>query len=173
MKRLLLLSSLVLCIGFSSPGQQINTLSYNETEGSPAASLKDIEWIAGHWQGEAFGGITEEIWSPPLGNSMMCAFKLVVDGKIKFYEITTITEENGSLMLRLKHFNANLKGWEEKDVTQDFKLVKVSEDKVYFNAFTFQRVSKNEINMYVLIEDNGKKNEIKFNYKRVDFKTTE
>lgn len=172
MKRLLILS-FMLGVGLSSPAQQMNTLSYNEMEGSPAASLIDIEWIAGLWRGEAFGGMTEEIWSPPLGNSMMCAFKLIVDGKINFYELTTITEENGSLILRLKHFHSNLKGWEDKDVTQDFKLVKVSEGKVYFDSFTFHRISKNEINMYVVMGGNGEKKELKFNYKRADFKTTE
>ncbi len=53
---------------------------------SPQATLQDIAWISGYWKGEAFGGITEEMWSNPLGNSMMFAFKLVVDDKVKFYE---------------------------------------------------------------------------------------
>ena len=144
-----------------------NTLFYNEAIGSPTASLTDISWIEGHWRGEAFGGIAEEIWGPPLGNSMMCVFKLVVDGDIIFYEIETISEENNSLILRLKHFNKHLKGWEEKNETIDFKLVKVDADKVYFDGFTFEKISKDEINMYVVIEDMGKKAETKFNYHRV------
>ena len=144
-----------------------NTLFYNEAIGSPTARLTDISWIEGHWRGEAFGGIAEEIWGPPLGNSMMCVFKLVVDGDVIFYEIETISEENNSLILRLKHFNKHLKGWEEKDETIDFKLVKVDADKVYFDGFTFEKISKDEINMYVVIEDMGKKAETKFNYHRV------
>lgn len=44
---------------------QSNTLQMMENQKSPTASLADAEWIAGHWRGEAFGGITEEIWSPP------------------------------------------------------------------------------------------------------------
>ncbi|MFZ1806315.1 MAG: DUF6265 family protein [Cyclobacteriaceae bacterium] len=145
-----------------------NTLSFNNEASSPKAALSDIDWIQGHWRGNAFGGITEEIWTPPLGNSMMCAFKLVVDNKIKFYEIVTITEEEGTLMLRLKHFHKDLKGWEEKDVTQDFRLIKVTKSQVYFEGFTFERLSKNEINMYVVLENQGEKSEeIKFNYNRV------
>ncbi|MEQ8423901.1 MAG: DUF6265 family protein [Cyclobacteriaceae bacterium] len=160
-----------LCVLFYSQmtlGQDhaTNTLQFTEGQESPKASLSDISWISGHWRGEAFGGITEEIWSDPLGNSMMCVFKSVIDGKVKFYELVTVTEENQTLMLRLKHFHSDLKGWEEKDVTVDFRLVKVTEDRVYFEAFTFERVSDDEINMYVVIGAKGKQTETRFNYKR-------
>ena len=59
-----------------------NTLFLEEGEKSPVSELNAIEWLAGYWQGEAFGGITEELWTPPLGGSMMGSFKLVVDGEI-------------------------------------------------------------------------------------------
>lgn len=149
--------------------QYANTLSYSEKEGSPKAELRQVEWIAGHWRGEAFGGIAEEIWTSPLGNSMMGAFKLVVDSKVAFYEIETIVEENGTLILRLKHFHGDLKGWEEKDETVDFRLVKIAKDKVWFDGFTIERVSDDEINMYVLIDNEGIAEEVKFNYKRVKY----
>ncbi|MEZ4945028.1 MAG: DUF6265 family protein [Cyclobacteriaceae bacterium] len=163
------ITTCLMAIAFSAFGQtHKNTLNFNEEAGSPKATLSNINWIQGHWQGNAFGGITEEIWTPPLGNSMMCAFKLVVEHQIKFYEITTITEEEGTLMLRLKHFHQDLKGWEEKNVTQDFRLVKVTENRVYFEGFTFEKISNNEINMYVVINDGeGQQNETRFNYKRV------
>ncbi len=51
-------------------------MSFTEGGNSPEATLEDVSWIAGHWKGEAFGGIAEEIWSPPLGDSMMFVFKL-------------------------------------------------------------------------------------------------
>ena len=77
----------------------------HETELEP--KLENIRWIAGNWKGEAFGGITEENWSEPSGGSMMATFKLISDGKVNFYEIETISEENNSLILRLKHFGNN------------------------------------------------------------------
>lgn len=143
-----------------------NTLKFDSYKSSPEASLSALDFITGHWQGEAFGGTTEEIWSPALGGSMMCVFKLVVEGKVLFYEICTITEENNTLMLRLKHFNGDLKGWEEKEETIDFRLVKVEKNKVYFDEFTFEKVSENEMNIYVVIQDGDEENEVKFNYKR-------
>ena len=75
---------------------QNNTLKFTENSVSPEAKLSDVSWIAGHWKGEAFGGITEEIWSPPLGDSMMFSFKLVVDQKVVFYEIVKSAKFEGA-----------------------------------------------------------------------------
>jgi hypothetical protein len=142
-----------------------NTLPFDSSLVSPAATLQDVAWVAGHWTGEAFGGITEEVWTAPLGGSMMCAFKLVVDGKIKFYELCTITEENNSLILKIKHFNSDLKGWEDKDKSAEFPLVKITKNRVYFDEFTFEKISADDINIYVVIKQkNGQQEEVKFNY---------
>ena len=156
---------LLLFVYIPSFGQ--NTISFTNNNPPPKASLSDVAWIAGHWMGEAFGGITEEIWSPPLGDSMMFVFKLVVEEKVAFYEVGHIRQEGETLILRLKHFNSNLTGWEEKDQTVDFKLVKLEGNRVYFDDFTFEKINESEINIYVVIEqENGSKEEVKFNYKK-------
>ena len=144
-----------------------NTLSYDSLAGSPNASIDQVSWVSGHWQGEAFGGIAEEIWSEPMGGSMMFVFRLVNDNKVSFYETGGIIEENGSLVLKLKHFDAQFHGWEEKDETVDFKLVKLEGNKAYFDDFTIEKISEDEINMYVLIGHEGEEEEVKFNYHRV------
>lgn len=148
-------------------GKFENTLRFDEAVGSPKADLGDVAWIAGHWRGEAFGGTAEEIWAPPLGDSMMAAFKVTVDGKVKFYELETIMEQGESLILKLKHFSSKLHGWEEKKETVDFKLVKVTDDKVYFDGMTFEKVSAEQMNVYVLTGDEGAEQETKFAYSRV------
>ena len=146
-----------------------NTLTFDSTNTiSPQAHISQIAWLAGHWQGEAFGGKTEEMWSAPDGGAMMGSFRLVADGIVKFYELQVIREVNETLELNLKHFNADMTGWEEKEKVVTFKLVKVEENKVFFEGFTIEKVSDNEINMYVLIgSKNEDGNETKFNYKRV------
>jgi len=134
---------------------------------SPKAKISDVAWISGTWKGEAFGGITEEIWSEPMGDSMMASFKLVAEGKVQFYEIEIIRELKESLILQLKHFNGDLKGWETKDDTVDFPLVKITKNNTYFDGMTFEKISDTEMNVYVLMhEKDGTTNEIKFNYKR-------
>lgn len=127
--------------------------------------LENIRWIAGNWKGEAFGGITEENWSEPSGGSMMATFKLINDGKVSFYEIETISEVNNSLLLRLKHFNNDLKGWETKDETVDFPLIRVTKNKAIFEGMIFESVDENNMIVYVAIEQkDGKTITIPFNY---------
>jgi hypothetical protein len=137
-----------------------NTLSFGVEKGSPKAVINDISWIAGSWRGEAMGGVTEELWSLPLAGSMMGSFKFITDGKVKFYEPELISEEAGTLILRLKHFHANLKGWEKKDETVEFRLVKITNKKVYFDNLTFEKVGENEMNIFVVIEDGEEKEEV-------------
>ncbi|MCX7551499.1 DUF6265 family protein [Xanthomarina sp. F2636L] len=154
--------SLIAYLGFS----QGQTIKFLENSTSPKANLDEVSWIQGYWLGEAFGGITEEFWSPPLGDSMMFSFKLVVDNKVVFYEIGGIRQVGETLLLQLKHFGNDFKGWEEKDETIDFKLVKIEKNKIYFDQFTFEKISENEMNLYVVISDQGQKEEVKFNYIR-------
>jgi len=143
-----------------------NTVSFDAATPSSAASIDQVSWIAGSWRGEAMGGLTEEVWSDPLGGSMMGSFKFLSEGKVKFYELQVISEVGNSLILRLKHFHSDMKGWEEKDETVDFKFVKIKGNKVYFDDLTFEMVGDNEMNVYVVIGSEGKEEEVKFNYKR-------
>jgi hypothetical protein len=144
-----------------------HTMSLKDGQSSPKATLTDINWLAGHWQGEAFGGITEEIWAPPLGGSMMGVFKLVSNDEVNFYEIMTIRETGGTILLQLKHFHSDLKGWETQDETVDFPLVKVTPEKVYFDDFTIERIDENTLHIYVVIESKtGEQSETLFSYTR-------
>lgn len=159
---------MLVCFNVLAEGKFPNLMFLDDKQQSPRANLTAVNWLTGHWRGEAFGGLIEEIWTPALGTSMMGAFKLVVEGQVQFYEIETISQVNDTLMFRLKHFNKDLTGWEEKDKTVDFKLVKVPDNKVYFNGLTLERINDNEINIYVAIEQEGNTKEEKFNYKRVE-----
>ena len=88
-----------------------------ELVGAVVAKIEDVAWIKGHWKGEAFGGNAEEIWSEHAVGAMMGMFRLTSDGKTSFYELMVIREVNNSLILQLKHFHHDMKGWEEKDQT--------------------------------------------------------
>ena len=136
-----------------------------ETDEKLAPKLENISWISGNWKGKAFGGITEENWSEPLGDSMMATFKLVTDNKVTFYEIEIIREVENTLILQLKHFHNDLKGWETKDETVDFPLREITANKVIFEGMTFEKISEKEMNIYVDIHnDNGTVDTVKFNY---------
>jgi len=132
-----------------------------------APKLKNISWISGNWKGEAFGGITEENWSEPLGNSMMATFKLVTDNKVTFYEIEIIRELESTLILQLKHFNNDLKGWETKDETIDFPLKEILPNKVIFEGMTFEKTGENTMSVFVDIhQEDGSIENVEFKYSK-------
>jgi hypothetical protein len=99
--------------------------------------VSQLSWIAGHWHGELWGGKLEEIWTATEGDCMMGMFRFVKDNKVKFYEFLTIEQESEGPVLKLKHFNRGLKGWEEKDVSIDFPLLSSTT-----NEAVFQRKEK-------------------------------
>lgn len=125
------------------------TLKLGPDGKSPPASIADMAWMAGHWTGEALGGQVEEIWSPPRGGVMMGMFRLSKGDKPSFYELMLLTDEGGSLKLRVKHFNPDMTGWEEKDKSVDFPLVAKSPDALHFQGLTFQRDGENLLTHYL------------------------
>lgn len=166
MKKITLLSIAFLMITSLSWAQTENCKILKQGQSSPEAKIDQLSWLVGHWKGEALGGVTEEIWSPAMEGAMMGSFRLVSKGVIKFYELMTITEEDNSLILRIKHFDSQLKGWEEKDESEEFKLVEAQANKLYFNGLTFEKVNADEINIYVIFDNKEGQEEMKFNYKK-------
>lgn len=129
--------------------------------------LEHISWISGIWKGEAFGGQTEEYWSMPSAGSMIGTFKLVNNNKVSFYEFLIIREIEDSLILQLKHFNEDLKGWETKDETVDFPLKEITQNKVIFGGITFEKINDNEMDVFVKMKQkNGTIETLKFNFKK-------
>ncbi len=168
MKNCILLA--VMFFVFGANAQQRVTehiMSFDKDSIAPNASLEEIAWISGNWKGKAFGGDVEENWTEPSGDSMMATFKLVKQGKVSFYEIEVIRQVNKTLILQLKHFNGDLTGWETKNETVDFPLVKITDEAVYFDGMTFEKLSENQMNVYVLMrQKDGKGTELKFEYKK-------
>jgi hypothetical protein len=124
MSRFLILFLLLAEAGVAQQRYTANTLTLGgESPGD--AGIGIMSWLAGHWKGEAFGGIGEEWWSSPLEGAMMGIYR-ASSPRFNFYEILTIYEQEGSLLLRLKHFNRDLTGWEEKDETIDFPFIRAT-----------------------------------------------
>jgi hypothetical protein len=122
-------------------GQSANsthTLRLDASAPRPAAKLTDIAWLEGHWAGTGFEAKVEEIWTGLDGRSLLGLFRLVQDGQPRVYEIITVVEEEGSLVMRLKHFNGALKGWEEKEKFVSFPLVKLEPHAAFFDGLTYR-----------------------------------
>lgn len=76
--------------------------------------LDQLDWLTGHWQGDGFGGSSEEIWSPARNGVMMGMFRHhKADGDLNFYEFFTIDADG----LKLKHFNPDMTGGKKRTNT--------------------------------------------------------
>ena len=132
-------------------------------------TLDDISWLAGRWQGEAFGGICEEAWEKPSGPGMVGTFKLIAEDKIKFYEIMTITPDSSGPVLKLKHFNADLTGWEEKDEVITFSFIEAGENKIKFDGISYELISTDELKITVdMKQADGNISQVVIDCRRID-----
>ncbi len=147
--------------------QTANTLRASAGAAGPPATLDQMKWLIGHWKGTGLGGVSEELWSEPAGGVMMGMYRLVISGKPSFYEFIHLAEENGSLVMKLKHFNADLTAWEEKDKFVTFRLVKIGANEAHFDGLTFRR-SVDRLQIFLALRDReGKVREEAFQLDRV------
>lgn len=117
------------------------------------ATIADIAWLTGEWTGTGLGGVSEETWSAPAAGGMIGMYRLLVDGKPSFYEFMNLVEENGSLVLKLKHFNPDLTGWEDKDKFVSFRLAKLAPNEAWFGGLTFRRLDANRMETFLAIRE--------------------
>lgn len=120
---------------------------------SPAAKIEVMAWLSGRWEGDGLGGFNEEIWSAPRDGVMMGMFRHLKQERTVFYEFLMFVEEKGSVVLKLKHFNPDFSGWEEKAAFVDFPLVSVDAEAVHFDGLSFIRESTNALRIYLLLRD--------------------
>jgi len=136
-------------------------------------TLSDLSFVTGLWHAEWDGGLGEEHWGTPSGGSMIGTFRFVKNGKAQFYELMLIEETPDGLVLRLKHFNAGLIGWEEKAQVYSYPLVKYGRGLAVFervekkSRLTYQQRSKSTLSV-LLEESHGDKQNIEeFRFIRV------
>lgn len=125
----------------------------------PAATIDDVAWMAGSWTGEAFGGTTEEHWTPPSTGAMAGIFKLMHGDDL--YEFMLVTEEAGSLVMKLKHFSAAFAGWEGKDDFISFPLVEIDGTAARFDGLTYRRDGDDRMTIFLAVgTDEGVREEV-------------
>jgi len=87
----------------------IETRLGEENFESPPASLDQLDWLVGQWVGDGIRGAPAmESWLAPSGGTMVGTFVQETregDGSsaIMFTEHMYLMQENGTLVLRLKH----------------------------------------------------------------------
>lgn len=143
-----------------------HTYRLAEGEERPAATLDDAGWLVGSWTGTAFGQRFEEVWNPPSAGSMAGLFKLYGDDGIAFYEILLLTVDDGTLSLKVRHFNADFTAWENKDEFVNFRLVAFDDDELHFGGLSFYRDGDDAIDGYIVMSNRDNVREHHLRYER-------
>lgn len=97
-----------------------------------AASIKGLRWLSGHWIGDHGSDRYEEWWSEPDGGMLLGAFRRLRDEEPRFYELLAVEPEGEGLVVRIKHFDPGLRGWEEKDEAVTLDLVSLGDAEAVF-----------------------------------------
>ncbi len=124
-----LLLTVVFCLTISTAYGQGDTAM---------ATLDDFAFLAGRWEGTAFGDRCIEDWREPIGGSILATYTQFKGDQISFYELVTITIEDGLPILKIKHFNADLTAWEEKDEIVSFPFVEVGDNYALFDGLEYR-----------------------------------
>lgn len=130
-----------------------HTFTLEDGEERPAASLEDAGFLVGSWTGTAFGQRFEEVWNPPSAGSMVGMFKLYDGDEVSFYELLVLSIEDGTLSLKVKHFDADFTAWEDRPDYVNFRLVSMAPGELHFSGISFYSRSDRSMDAYIVMRN--------------------
>ena len=135
-------------------------------EPRPAAEVSELSWLAGAWSGDGISGPAREVYSPPAGGVIVGHFIQQRGDDVGFYELITVRPDGNSITYCLRHFNADLTAWEEKNEVQCFPLIARERNAWYFNGLTVRRKGNDEMIVAVSVATSAEPKEYVFQYRR-------
>ena len=134
------------------------------------AVLSELSWMTGRWIDDSGGNLSEEIWSPPSGDSMMGMWRYVAGGQARIFEILTVSVEPAGIVLRLRHFDPELVAREDKATPVELSLIGWTPGEAVFEGpavgapgnvrLTYRNPSEDTLTS--TLEKDGKKQEFSF-----------
>ena len=165
------MSALALLIGTAIAQANPAPLTRSRAAGqAPArATIADMAWIVGEWRGERDGGTAGEAYSAPTGGQITGHFYETKGGQVTLMELTQIVEREGGIVFRLRHFNRDLSGWEDKTgKPQEFPLLAIEGKRMFFDGITLDHSVPQTLAFHVRIGGaDGAPREITYRYRRV------
>ncbi len=125
-------SSILLVFALASSPLQPEPAVTPEPAETPRIALADLSWLEGCWEGTAFGQAASECWMRTPNGRLTGMFQLLDGDRQRFSEIFVLDFFEDGPALRLKHFNPDLSGWEEKN---DFIVFRLRETGTGFARF--------------------------------------
>ena len=134
-------------------GEQVVRASPGRTP--PPARIDAGAWLEGDWVWTGGSGISETAWLGPLAGNMASVYRGMRDGRVTFFQIVTLVEAGQSLAVQLKQFDPDLRGWESKEKTVDFNLVRTEPGALYLDGMTYRRTPEGLESWVLAGEDGG------------------
>ncbi|OFW11829.1 MAG: hypothetical protein A3H96_27280 [Acidobacteria bacterium RIFCSPLOWO2_02_FULL_67_36] len=103
-----------------------------QAQPAPSADIQSVSWMAGHWIGVETEDLSEEIWLPPAADGMVGMWRWASKGKLRLFELLTISREGDGLALRLRHFRPDLSALEETDKPFVLPLIESAPNEAVF-----------------------------------------
>lgn len=161
-------SALISALAFAAEPRTEHTFKLEDGETRPAATLDDAAFLVGSWTGSGFGQQFEQVWNPPSAGSMIGLFKLMSADGVSFYELLLLTVDEGTLSLKVKHFNADFTAWEEKADFINFRLVKKESGALHFGGISFYRRDADNMDAYLVMKNGEDVSEQHLVYRRTN-----
>lgn len=101
-----------------------------QASAQPAASIDQLDWMTGNWAGMLGPNQLEENWIATEGGSIAAMVRMTGNGSTSMFEMITIEEVDGSLVLHIQQWNP---GFEPRTETaQRMVLEEITDNSVRF-----------------------------------------
>ena len=96
----------------------------------PPATIDQLSWMTGNWAGNLGPNQLEENWISTEGRSLMAAVHMTGSDATSMFEVITIEEADGSLVLHIQQWDAGFQP--RTETAQKLELVEITENSVEF-----------------------------------------
>jgi hypothetical protein len=100
------------------------------TFAGPPASIEQLDWMTGNWAGNLGPNQLEENWIATEGSSLMAAVRMTGADATSMFELITIEEVEGSLVLHIQQWDPGLEPRTES--AQEMELAEITANSVKF-----------------------------------------
>lgn len=108
------------------------TLMHSAVLAQPSATVDQLDWMTGNWAGMLGPNQLEENWIATEGGSIAAMVRMTGNGGTSMFEMITIEESEGSLVLHIQQWDA---GFEPRTETaQEMILEEITDNSVKFRA---------------------------------------
>lgn len=110
----------------------LTCLMYGTALAGPPAKITDLDWMTGNWAGNLGPNQLEENWIKAEGGSIASMVRMTGNGGTSMFEMITIEEVDGSLVLNIQQFDPGFKP--RTPAPQTMELSEISANSVKFVA---------------------------------------